>query len=312
MTADEVRERAYAIWEQDGRRHGNDWAHWFQAEAEVLRLLTPPKEANLDNSAAKPTVELELDEITRFITEWRERLLRQVGTGENLSPLSKSAQQHIQKRVPPSTLQRYLNRQSAIQLLLMDLESIGTRIFQYQFIGAYNSYFVPPSPEIGAAFLSHLHILRPSELYMMLERGADLLRFATVLAFDIGLNSVDQSNRYAKSVRKGFDRRLRERHRLVHAHERPSLSARILEMPINSMPREEVGEMLGLIGAQLVRLYLELNDRRVPEELTRESLIAVLEEMKTVHFDAFEHEARNMWELISSHFEKTFKTLSNV
>jgi hypothetical protein len=32
----QVRERAYAIWEQDGRRHGNDWAHWFQAEAELL------------------------------------------------------------------------------------------------------------------------------------------------------------------------------------------------------------------------------------------------------------------------------------
>ncbi len=32
----QVRERAYAIWEQDGRRHGNDWAHWFQAEAELM------------------------------------------------------------------------------------------------------------------------------------------------------------------------------------------------------------------------------------------------------------------------------------
>ena len=30
-----IHNRAYSIWDQDGRRHGNDWAHWFQAEAEI-------------------------------------------------------------------------------------------------------------------------------------------------------------------------------------------------------------------------------------------------------------------------------------
>jgi Protein of unknown function (DUF2934) len=35
----QVRQRAYAIWEQDGRRHGNDWAHWFQSEAELRAEL---------------------------------------------------------------------------------------------------------------------------------------------------------------------------------------------------------------------------------------------------------------------------------
>jgi hypothetical protein len=30
-----VSERAYALWEAEGRQHGNDWAHWFQAEAEI-------------------------------------------------------------------------------------------------------------------------------------------------------------------------------------------------------------------------------------------------------------------------------------
>lgn len=30
-----VRERAYAIWEEEGREHGNDLAHWFRAKAEI-------------------------------------------------------------------------------------------------------------------------------------------------------------------------------------------------------------------------------------------------------------------------------------
>ena len=30
-----IRERAYAIWEQDGRPEGRSLAHWSQAEAEI-------------------------------------------------------------------------------------------------------------------------------------------------------------------------------------------------------------------------------------------------------------------------------------
>jgi hypothetical protein len=31
----EIRERAYAIWEHEGHPHGRDLAHWFRAEAEI-------------------------------------------------------------------------------------------------------------------------------------------------------------------------------------------------------------------------------------------------------------------------------------
>jgi hypothetical protein len=36
----QVSERAYAIWESEGRRHDNDWAHWFQAAAETPIRVT--------------------------------------------------------------------------------------------------------------------------------------------------------------------------------------------------------------------------------------------------------------------------------
>jgi hypothetical protein len=35
-----VQERAYAIWEAEGRRHGHDLAHWFQPEREIPLRVT--------------------------------------------------------------------------------------------------------------------------------------------------------------------------------------------------------------------------------------------------------------------------------
>jgi hypothetical protein len=36
-----IRERAYAIWEDEGHPHGKDLAHWVRAEAE-MRVFNPP------------------------------------------------------------------------------------------------------------------------------------------------------------------------------------------------------------------------------------------------------------------------------
>ena len=49
----EIARTAYLIWEQEGRPHGRDQAHWFQAE----RRLTERKQPSLSRpaaSAAKP------------------------------------------------------------------------------------------------------------------------------------------------------------------------------------------------------------------------------------------------------------------
>jgi Protein of unknown function (DUF2934) len=35
VSGQEVQERAYAIWQGEGRPHGRDLIHWFQAEAEI-------------------------------------------------------------------------------------------------------------------------------------------------------------------------------------------------------------------------------------------------------------------------------------
>lgn len=42
-----IRQRAYAIWEDEGRPDGREWDHWAQASQEILSRLAidpgPPK-----------------------------------------------------------------------------------------------------------------------------------------------------------------------------------------------------------------------------------------------------------------------------
>ena len=47
---DAVRERAYRIWEAEGRPYGRDLAHWLQAEREIA-TPTEPAMAETANSA---------------------------------------------------------------------------------------------------------------------------------------------------------------------------------------------------------------------------------------------------------------------
>jgi hypothetical protein len=65
-----VRERAYAIWEAEGRPHGNDLAHWFQAEAE-LRATAERKRVHEELWAG---VGLKISSARSFLGEMRRSL----------------------------------------------------------------------------------------------------------------------------------------------------------------------------------------------------------------------------------------------
>ena len=39
---DAIRERAYGIWEREGRPHGRELEHWLQAESELAALVETP------------------------------------------------------------------------------------------------------------------------------------------------------------------------------------------------------------------------------------------------------------------------------
>ena len=58
ISDDSIRDRAYQIWEREGRPHGRDYDHWVQARVELIAEATSSeparKPAPLSTAGAKP------------------------------------------------------------------------------------------------------------------------------------------------------------------------------------------------------------------------------------------------------------------
>jgi hypothetical protein len=51
-----IEERAFQIWKSEGFPSGRDWAHWVQAETEIIQELDASKrEAREEHSDKKPS-----------------------------------------------------------------------------------------------------------------------------------------------------------------------------------------------------------------------------------------------------------------
>lgn len=51
----QVEERAYALWESEGRPHGRDLVHWQHAESEIMAASDGGSGSNAPNPTASPT-----------------------------------------------------------------------------------------------------------------------------------------------------------------------------------------------------------------------------------------------------------------
>ena len=51
----QVEERAYVLWENEGRPHGRDLDHWRQAESEIMAAGDAGAGSNLPSPTASPT-----------------------------------------------------------------------------------------------------------------------------------------------------------------------------------------------------------------------------------------------------------------
>jgi hypothetical protein len=50
----QVEDRAYALWESQGRPHGRDVEDWLQAETEIMAAGEPGPKANAPSPTASP------------------------------------------------------------------------------------------------------------------------------------------------------------------------------------------------------------------------------------------------------------------
>jgi len=108
--------------------------------------------------------------------------------------------------------------------------TILDRILVYPFTASYRKHLLGAPKEVIGAWQFHSHSLRVGELYIVQDRTVALLEFLKVVAEDCGLPATDCRKSFESSFKKVFDRRLCERHRLTHAHERPSIISRIIDL----------------------------------------------------------------------------------
>jgi hypothetical protein len=235
---------------------------------------------------------------------WRDKLNASVTAQGEPPALSQPLREQIKRRVPPGSLAKYLRLDRAIALCTNELELIATRIRQYPMIEIYPNYFSAKDRSVYAAFLTHLHSLRANDLYLIQERGVQLMRFTYFLTQNLGMQSVDQSRTFEKSFKKEFGWRLRERHRLTHVHERPSLMTRLLDVMSSNINKEQMKDVLVDLVIKLSTAFdsLKSGKNKTPEEVDFQK---TTQEMRRVHVRSFETETAEMWRLVESNFRAT-------
>jgi hypothetical protein len=160
----------------------------------------------------------------------------------------------VRKRVSAKIVSEYATPQNVLSLIILDIQQIGDRIRLCPFTAKYREQINLSSNDMVTAWQLHSHSLRQSELYIIQERGTEVLQFLHFVARDFKLKSVDCSNSFEREFKKRFERRLRERHRLVHAHEKPSLVSRLIDLMVSGDNERAVGQALGEVLAKVASI----------------------------------------------------------
>lgn len=145
------------------------------------------------------------------------------------SPKTVSA---VQKRLSENGAKKFTTIRSLPLLLASEVLSWCERVRIYPFTAKYRVQVNDGSPEMVAAWQLHSHSLRQNEVYVLQERGRDIINFAHLVATDLGLGTQNRAVKFEQRFKTQFSWRLRDRHRVVHAHERPSLTSRLADMMV--------------------------------------------------------------------------------
>ncbi|MBZ6077357.1 hypothetical protein [Microvirga puerhi] len=225
-----------------------------------------------------------------------------------LPAISARTREGVAKRLSPKSVPTYSTPEKLPFLIKMEIESLGDRIRLYPFTARYRELINSGPHDMLTAWQVHSHSLRQSELYIIQERGTELMRFLHDVALDLGVATVDRANNFQKGFRKRFDRRLRERHRLVHAHERPSLTSRVIDFALvaEDADRETVADILANLTIDIANLLPGEPPKDAQEIMRRVS------ELRDNYVTFAEEEAEDMFAILSSEVRTALGTSSDI
>lgn len=211
---------------------------------------------------------------------------------------SNEATKLMLKRVSPNNKLSFATLDRYWVIVADELTQILDRILAYQYVTQYRKE-LRSDAQLMNAWQIHSQSLRSGELYIVQVRTAELLTFLAQICSDCGLPVSNQRSAFDRAFEKQFQRRLRERHRLVHAHERPSMESRIISLmsATSDFANEEVTQIFsetlgramegaqanhttetGLTVANIEKIHEEASivEARQMLKLVADSLIATL------------------------------------
>lgn len=206
-------------------------------------------------------------------------------------PASDELKKLIAKRVPPKTLARYDTLDDYHIVAWDEAMAILERIFAYPYTVQYRKHLKGVPLDVGAAWQIHSHSLRGNELYIVQDRTEAFLGFLHVLAGECGLTTTDQTKAFENKFKKAFKRRLLQRHEVTHAHMRPSLVSRIINLN-SAMARATPDEKEPMVTQFIEATAPVLG---MLQELTGKNLTVA--EVEQMHEAGAEREAQVMLDL---------------
>lgn len=213
----------------------------------------------------------------------------------------------LQRVSPKNAADNYSTLDKYWVIVADEITSLLDRILAYRYLTKYRKALMANGDnKLVRAWQFHSQSLRSGELYIIQDRTTAALKFLMAVGKDCGLAVTDQTAAFEKKFKKTFEHRLRERHRLVHAHERPSMESRIIGLSgeTASLPRDEVERILhDILGgaASAMREISAKIGKKIPFDL------ASIEKM---HEDASVREAREMLDMVGEALLKTIGFLT--
>lgn len=220
-------------------------------------------------------------------------------------PASRATKALVAKRVPTKLLGTYEVMDPYGSVIWDETMMILDRILAYPITTHYRKHLAGAPPLVRSAWQIHSQSLRVGELYIVQDRTSALLKFLRQVAIDCGLPTTDCERSFQSAFKRTFERRLRERHRLVHAHERPSLESRIIALGSAAAPAEP-----GLVRSALENVL----DRVIPllaaaREKAGRTVPRSMDDVVAIHEGASDREARQMLELVGEALLGTLNAL---
>lgn len=185
-----------------------------------------------------------------LIGRFAERINNQVVAIGGWPPLSEEAKSIISKRTWPGVAAKRDTVSLGLDFLAMDIQDLSNRIRQYTYIDQYR-LLDDAAYELKISFVAQMLRLQRYELYTIQEMASDIIEYLEVLAANLSMCAGAQAHKFSRKFKERFEYELRDRHRMVHRHERPRLATRMLDTLGATSDREEAK----LVVAELVKKF---------------------------------------------------------